>query len=445
MLRTPALSLLALMIFLASPGLLAGQAADNHVAVVNDGVEEAYAKAIETLVETAWRGYVKELGLPLPELITVNLRLNPGEEVRLFTDGKGEVFLNLASMDQLLPSPQSGVLNIYGFCHELGHIAMYHRMKKVAGINSGVAEGWAHFCGSIVCDHVYAKHGRKLWPKPFDYRKLEGTQRLRRLLKKIPRDPGEAEDFDLAVRGFWKLYLLVKKEKFFRAVDACLKTAPSGDEFLPRFLDEIRAVSGKKRLPDYFPERLMKKQFQWSPGPPDLASQTTFRDLEVTREKSGGSLLHYNHEAPDPEVCRSIAGTGYLQLFRLPEKGNGRLTRVEIFGCRYGSRRDDDADVVVWIADAEMKVLKTHRFKYRELNSGDRAWFRIPGLKPVEVPRHFFVGVFFDAHATKGYFMGYQKKIHGHSYTGTPTTGLTLLRGQDWMMRVSVKTGKAGP
>lgn len=441
--RPLTLVLLALVLPLMAPGLLAGQSADNHVVVVNDGVEEAYAKAIETLVETARHAYVTKLGLPLPDRITVKLHLDPEQELRLFTDGKSEVFLNLASMDQLLPSPESGVFNIYGFCHELGHMAMYHRMKTVTGINSGVAEGWAHFCGSIVCDQVYRKHGRKLWPKPFDYKKLEGTNRLRRLLKKVPRDPDQAEDFDLAVRGFWKLYLLVKEKKFFRAVDACLKTAPSGDEFLPRFLDEIRAVSGKKRLPDYFPERLLKKQFKWSPGPPDLASQATFRDLKVTPEKSGGSVLHYNHEAPDPEVCRSIGGTGYLQLFRLPAKGEGRLTRVEIFGCRYGSRQDDDADVVVWIADPAMKVLKTHRFKYHELNRGDRAWFRIPGLKPVEVPRHFFVGVFFDAHATKGYFMGYQKKVHGHSYTGSPTTGLTLLPGQDWMMRVSVKTKKA--
>ena len=429
------------ILVLATCFLPAQEGADNHVVVVNDGVEEAYVKAIEVLVETAWKGYVEDLGLPMPELITVHLSLDPENKLKLYTDGKSRVFLKLASMDQLKPSPKSGVFNIYGFCHELGHIAQYHRMKTVAAINPGVAEAWAHLCGSAVCDYVYGKKGRKLWPEPYDYKKVEGTARIRRDLKKRTR--GEATDFDTAVKGFWNLYLVVKKKKFFKAADACLKTRPSGDEFLPRFLEEARKVSRKKRMPEFFPEKLLKKQFSWNPGPPDLKSKATFKDLLVSDKKNDAVKLHYHPGKPDPSMHRSIGGTAYFQVFQAPGKAGGRVVAVELFGYRYGRRADDDEEILVWICDAGMKVLHEHKIRYRDLNStGECAWFRIPGLKPVEVTRHFYVGVFFDASATKGYFMGYQKKVHGHSYQGTPATGLELLKGQDWIMRVEVETGK---
>ncbi len=432
------------ILVLAACFLSAQESTDNHVVVVNDGVEEAYAEAIEVLVETAWKGYVEDLGMPMPELITVHLSLDPDHELKLYTDGKSCIFLNLASMDQLKPSPRSGVFNIYGFCHELGHIAQYHRMKTVTGLHPGVAEAWAHLCGSVVCDYVYGKKGRKLWPMPFDYKKVEGTARIRRALKKRSRARGEGSDFDTAVKGFWRLYLVLKKKNFFKAADACLKTEPTGDEFLPRLLEEARKVSGKKRLPEFFPESFMKKQFSWNPGPPDLKSKATFKDLLVSGKKNKTVKLHYHPGEPDPSVYRSIGGTAYFQVFRAPEKAGGRIAGIELFGYRYGSRADDDEEITVWISDAGMKVLHEHKIKYRDLNWGrECTWFRIPGLKPVDVPRHFFVGVFFNAHATKGYFMGYQKKVHGHSYTGTPATGLELLRGQDWIMRVEVETGKS--
>lgn len=427
--------------FLLWPAVLfSGQGKDNHTVVLNDGVEEAYARAIENLVETAWEGYVKDLQLPLPDLITVHLGLNPGNKLRLYNDGASHIYLQLSSMDQLRPSTQSGVFNIYGFCHELGHIAMYHRLKTVAGINSGVAEGWAHFCGSIICDFVYKKRGKELWPVPYDYNQVEGIGRLRRQVKEA--SPGSS-DHDLAVKGFWDLYLALGKKKFFRAVDLCLKERPSGDAFLPLFLKEVRKVSGRSRLPEFFPEKLWKKEFRWDPAPPDLKSKATFKDLRITRVDRSSYLLHYNAEPPDPSVYRSIASTGYFQLYRLPWTGKGALIGFDIFGGRYGGTQHGDEDVLVWICDANMNVLHEHTFKYGKLNWGRQAkWFSIPDWSPVQVPPFFLVGISFNATATKGYFTGYQEKVSGHSYSGS-TAGLSLLKGndgkpQEWMMRVKV-------
>ncbi|MHC4598306.1 MAG: hypothetical protein ACYS47_04810 [Planctomycetota bacterium] len=440
MIRRTAASV-AFFFVLAAGASLAGEKADNHVVVVNDGVEEAYEKAIETLVETAWRGYVEDLKLPMPELITVNLSLDPGNRLRLFTDGKSQIFLDLNSMAQLRPCTESGVFNLYGFCHELGHIAMYHRLKTVDGIHSAVAEAWPTVTGAIVCDYVYSKKGKKLWPVPFDYKRHEGTARIRASMKKLASGRRKPSDHDLAVKGFWNLYLVAKKKKFFKAFDASLKDRPTGDRFLPLFLGELKKACGKRRLPEFFPERFMKKSFSWDPKPPDLEAEATFRDLKIEKGRKGGQVLCYFVSDPDPENRVSSAGTGYFQLFRLPSE-SGKLLSIEVFGARYGRRADDGEPVVVWVMAPDGSIVNEHRFTYGELNWGDTAWFTIPSFRPVEVKRHFLVGVFFDATATKGYYMGYQKDTSGHSYTGSAKSGLSLLKGRDWVMRVRVKADK---
>jgi hypothetical protein len=186
----------------------------------------------------------------------------------------------------------------------------------------------------------------------------------------------------------------------------------------------------------------MKRAFRWDPSPPNLQNEALFGTLQASPVGKDAVLLHYHKDPPDPASRRSIGGTGYFQLFRLPDGERGALLSVEIFGCRYGGAGDDQADVAAWVCDPEMRVLKERKFPYRDLNGGESAWMTLPWEEAIEVPRFFFVGVHFDATASRGYLMGIQKGVSGHSYTGTPKVGLSLLEGQEWVFRV--KVGKAG-
>lgn len=438
-LRTSSL-LVFWLLWLLTGTLASGICGDRHVVVVNDGVEAAYAKAIENLVETAWVGYTTDLGLSLPDRITVNLKLDPNAVKTPFsTDTKDQIYAPIASMKEL--RPKSGVNHLYGLCHEMGHIALRHGMRSVFQVHQDVEEALVALLGTIVLDYVYDQKGPNLWPVPFDYKRAQGTALLRKLIQTLPlKDPHVAE------KGFWRLYQTLGKAQFSLALKRCLKDRPSGADFLPSFLSEIQKVSGKS-FPGLFPEQLMQAPFTWTPGPPDLRDETLFKALQVTPTGNDAIDLKYHSRSlsSKPERRESIEGMAYFQLFRLPWEGGGSvLLSVEIFGCRFGSREDDDAEVVVWVCDSKMKILAERKFAYRELN-WECGWCSVPWKEPVDIARVFFVGIFFDANADKGYHMGFQKDVSGHSYTGTPW-GITLLKDKDWLFRVKVaKTSQNAP
>src|SRR5689334_1098007 len=96
-----------------------------HVRVTYDGIDANQADAIAQTLSAARDAYVRDFGFDMPETVVCTVTCRAGEPVRLYNDGSDRLFLSMPSKDKLAKPSVSGVSNLYGLCHELGHIAMY--------------------------------------------------------------------------------------------------------------------------------------------------------------------------------------------------------------------------------------------------------------------------------------------------------------------------------
>ncbi len=149
----------------------------DHVIVSYTGIDKAYASAIGRIVSTARDAAVEKFAFDMPDIIRVEVNLNADGQANLFNDGADHIFLTIRSQENLLKPSTSGVYQIYGLCHEVGHMAMYRLIPDHSWLSGDGAEGWAHYMGSRLVDAVYAKLGSDLWPDRYDYIE-DGTKRL---------------------------------------------------------------------------------------------------------------------------------------------------------------------------------------------------------------------------------------------------------------------------
>lgn len=180
------------------------QLAIPHVKLTQCIVDATYAGALAETVRAAREVYI-DLGFDMPETVNLSVTCGDGVGSRLFNDGKDQLFLSISSLDSLAPPAKSGIFNIYGICHELGHIAMYRTLKNRDWLANGAAEGWAHFIGSAVVDRVFAAKGESLWPEPYDYRQ-DGMARLQKdVASKEPSEMTTAGSKPLSTSGHVRL------------------------------------------------------------------------------------------------------------------------------------------------------------------------------------------------------------------------------------------------
>jgi hypothetical protein len=206
----------AVCVALASPAAAETLKSD-HVVVTYAKVDKAYAKAIARIVETARSTAIEKFGFDMPAIINVSVTAAPAANVRLWTNGRDGIFLTVRSQRDLRKPEVSGIYNVYGMCHEVGHIAMYR--LTLGGpppwMAGDAAEGWAHYFGSRVVDIVYAKEGANLWPEPYDYSE-DGTKRLDEQIAAID-DSGTNQDANASgvtkAAAAWKKLVDVAGEK----------------------------------------------------------------------------------------------------------------------------------------------------------------------------------------------------------------------------------------
>ena len=180
MVRSGPFFISAVIVALATYPAEAKTAEAPHVRVTYDGIDANQADAIAQMLSAAREAYARDFGFDMPETVICTITCGPGEPVRLYNDGNDRLFLSLPSKDKLAKPSVSGVSNLYGLCHELGHVAMYRLLADRDWLSGGGgAEGWAHFAGSVVVDAVYQAKGERLWPDPYDYR-ADGSARLAR-------------------------------------------------------------------------------------------------------------------------------------------------------------------------------------------------------------------------------------------------------------------------
>jgi len=162
------------------------------------------------------------------------------------------------------------------------------------------------------------------------------------------------------------------------------------------------------------------------PGAPEVAGDT--------------AVLKYDDGTPDGK--RSMAGSGHAVLFAKPA-GDWQLTKVHIYGSRYGTAQAPRESFKVYVCDRQFNILKQYDLPYAGFQRGGDKWYDIP-LDPVQVPEQFYVCFAFSPTRTKGVFVSYDKSVkQTHSKMGVPGGRMRDVgENLEWMIRATLT--KAG-
>jgi len=394
----------------------------DHVVVTYNGIETAYAEAMARVAEAARDIAVKEFGFDMPKVIKINITLNPERPVRLFTDGHDSLSLNVISVENLRKPSESGVYNVYGICHELGHIAMYRLIHTRVWMTSVAAEGWAHYLGSQIVDGVYAREKADLWPDPYDYL-ADGTARLNGQL-------AHSELSDTArAAGLWKELVKVVGDKNIASVFKAWAKADIN-------LTDPGAALRQTLLKTNADSRLAQ---WWNQAEPLLVSKRPRSGFVVRTAKAAdlhGQSLELAYDSGRQTGKGSIGGSGHAVRFKAPGD-DWYLTDIRLYGSRYGHRRAPREDFYIWLCDKDFKVIAGFSQPYSRFRRGRPRWVKMPA-EPTSVPSEFIICVAFDPTQTKGVYLGHDGSVGDHSYIGLPGKEGRAFKKGNWMIRVEL-------
>jgi hypothetical protein len=388
---------------------------------------ERQARALAETLAAAREVYVDELGFDMPEVLRLSVIC--GVPTELFNDGQDMIFLSLASMDALAPPAKSGVSNIYGMCHELGHIAMYRALKDRDWITNAAAEGWAHYIGSVVVDRVFAAKGESLWPEPYDYRK-DGTARLEKdLASNTPSEEarGAAQWRKLepliGLRGFAKLFAAWQAAR----------------------IDPVRPSAGLlNTLINLDPQRQDALSAWWKEANPVLVEQLQVSEFALAQAApsalSGQPVkLVLDRGSKDGQV--SIAGGGHGRKFTAPSEGDWYITAVWFYGQRYGPEKAPDTTFDIGLCDQAVKLIALWKKPYALFEREQFNWVRME-VPPTRVPKTFYVCLNFRPTGSNGVYAAFDSSTKGNSVSSPPGKPPEPFKDGDWMIRVELDQKK---
>jgi hypothetical protein len=422
------LRLLVVTFLLCTRSSAAETAEAPGVRITYDGIEDKQAAAIASTLSAARDVYVRDFGFDMPPTILCTVTCSPKETTRLYTDGHDRVFLSLPSKDKLAKPSVSGVSNLYGLCHELGHIAMYRVLKDRDWMTGAAAEGWAHFTGSVVVDEVYKAKGERLWPDPYDYR-ADGTARLTKQLQS-PKPSDIARG-----AGHWQALDGIIGRKSFRTLFAAWQEAkvdPSQPEALLGVLTKLH------------PDKKAVLENWWRDAGPVLAEKreaSAFAKAEVTPDRLSGQPLTLAGDDGTSDGKKSLAGGGHARKFSAPGEGEWYLRSVSVHGARYGPPKPPDTQFDVVLCDAEMKPVAMWKKPYAAFARGKAGWVRLD-VPPTRVPKDFTICLVFRPTASSGVFVDYDASTNGNSTSAVPGKPAPTFKDGDWLIRVDLDRPK---
>jgi RNA polymerase sigma-70 factor (ECF subfamily) len=397
-----------------------------HVEVTTSGISDAYANAIARTVEAARAVAIEQFGFDLPETIHVSAVADPKNGTRLFNDGEDHINLTIPSEAKLQRPAVTGIFHLYGFCHEVGHLAMYRVIHQRTWLSSAGTEGWAHYAGSRILDAVYAREGEQLWPDAYNYLE-DGMARLRKQLAASKPDAADQ------TAGLWLSLVEILGDK---------GVAPLFSAWAKLSVDESKpgVEVGKAVIVRGDKDQLGR---WWQKAEPVLV---------VASPKSGFAAQSKDAlqlKTPPQELAkddgipvgkRSMAGSGHAVRFTAPGK-ESYLTAVRIYGSRYGQPQAPRENAWVWLCDAEFKKIAEFPCPYASFERGTPKWVTVP-VKPVRVPPEFVVCVGFNPTATKGVFVHYDNGGSGSSFMALPGGKGRAFDQGDWLIRAVVQDAK---
>lgn len=171
---------------------------DHFKASYNTETEE-YALASLKVLEEAW-SMASNNGFYLPEQI--NFTIVSSERNALYFNRKNlrEITWEYKTKNDFLPPDQSRKNNVYGLCHEIGHLCMYNtNHNRNSWMSYDYRESWADYFANTIIDSLYETIGIDFWPEPHDYRQYAG---LEFFLKRLETDNPDLQSFNQAC-SFW--------------------------------------------------------------------------------------------------------------------------------------------------------------------------------------------------------------------------------------------------
>ena len=168
------------------------------------------------------------------------------------------------------------------------------------------------------------------------------------------------------------------------------------------------------------------------------ATPQTVLERPAAASRALPTVVTLKHDDGSMDGKRSIAGSGHAVLFDRPD-GEWDVTRVQVYGSRYGHPQPPDEDFNVTIADADMNVLAQVGAPYSRFARGQSAWVSVD-VPAQSVPEQFYVCVTFDPEQTKGVYVGCDESVaQSHSKRALPGSHIGEVQGEfDWMIRASV-------
>jgi hypothetical protein len=99
------------------------------------------------------------------------------------------IVLEYKSLDAFLSPSEGGKNNIYGLCHEIGHLCMHNIVhNKNNWMSYDFRESWADFFGNILVDSVSHYLGTDFWPNQYNFLDFAGTRAMNnRISNKNPK------------------------------------------------------------------------------------------------------------------------------------------------------------------------------------------------------------------------------------------------------------------
>lgn len=400
-----------------------------HVKVDYEGIDAPHAAAIANTLSAAWSVYKDEYGFDVPDQVACKVICKAGQTSRLWTDGNDTITLTMPSQQKLQPPAQSGTFNLYGMCHELGHIAMYRTLKERDWMSGAAAEGFAHYAGAVVVDRVYEAKGEKLWATPYDYRQ-DGTARLKRQLA------GPAPADTVRGAGQWlQLEQIIGRKGFpelFAAWQAANIDAAKPQEALLAALLKVQEVK-KEALTAW-----------WKTASPILVEvrpNSGFKREEIAVSRLSGMPVKLELDDNAADGKRSSAGGGHARQFSAPAGGAWYVRAIAVHASRYGPAKAPATQFDIALCDAKMQPIAVWKKPYALFERGAEAWVRIE-LPPTRVPEEFFICLNFRPTATSGVYVSSDSSSKGHSFNTTPGQMGSPLKDGDWMIRVELDCPK---
>jgi len=161
---------------------------------------ENYAKASIKILKVVKSNAIK-MGFTFPGKIELHIVKSDKNMLYVRGDIPDLITWEFKSMNDFLAPMKSGYNNVYGLCHEMGHLCMSNILN---GNNNWMTrdcrEGWANYFGSLMIEHVNNDIGVKVWPDQHDYHASRGMQSF---LKSVNSNHSKKEKGFFYCSQFW--------------------------------------------------------------------------------------------------------------------------------------------------------------------------------------------------------------------------------------------------